>query len=44
MADFEQFLNSKLETQSEAGLLRQRLTLSSKQDREIIVDLALPPW
>ncbi len=38
MFDFDQFLNHRLEAQSKAGLLRQRLTLSSKQDREITID------
>lgn len=35
---FDQLINSRLEVHREAGLLRQRLTLSSKQDREITVD------
>ena len=38
MSDFEQYLNTRLEAQSDAGLLRQRSILSSKQDREITVD------
>ncbi|PHS14397.1 MAG: 8-amino-7-oxononanoate synthase [Kangiella sp.] len=38
MFDFEQFLDSRLNAQTDAGLFRERLTVSSKQDREITVD------
>jgi 8-amino-7-oxononanoate synthase len=38
MFEFEKLINSRLETQREAGLVRQRLTLSSKQGRTIDID------
>ena len=38
MFDFEQFLDFRLNEQIDAGLFRERLTVSSKQDREITVD------
>ncbi len=38
MFEFEQFLDSRLGEKTEAGLLRQRQTVSSKQDRIIEID------